>query len=275
MRIMPECKSLALLTGVTLFAVASPLAIAAEQDADALAKQLSNPVAALISVPLQFNWDTGLASNGLGDKYLLNFQPVIPIELTDKWNVISRTIVPFAAQSDVVPGDPHQSGLGDTTQSFFFSPKDPLPGGWIVGAGPALLLPTATDSALGNGKWGLGPTAVALKQTPSGWTYGVLWNHIWSIAGSKNRPDISSTFLQPFLAKGMGKGLTLNLNAESSYDWEGKHWVVPLNFTATQVMKLGTQLVSVGAGVRYYVETPPGGPNWGLRIVFTLLYPKK
>ncbi len=245
-----------------------------ESDADSLAKKLSNPVADLILVPFQLNWDTGLAANGLGDKLLLNFQPVIPIELSDKWNVISRTIVPLAAQSNVVPGDTHQSGLGDITQSFFFTPKAPLPGGWIVGAGPALLLPAATDSALGNGKWGLGPTVVALKQTEHGWTYGVLWNHIWSVAGSSNRPDLNATFLQPFIAKGMGKGLTLGINAESSYDWEGHNWVVPLNLTATQVMKLGTQLVSIGGGVRYYVDAPPGGPQWGLRVIFTLMFPK-
>jgi hypothetical protein len=248
-------------------------AAAAEQDADALAKQLANPVAALISVPLQLNWDTGLAANGLGDKFLLNVQPVIPVSLNEKWNVISRTIVPLAAQSNVVPGDNHQSGLGDTIQSLFFSPKQPI-GGWILGAGPAILLPTATDSALGNGKWGLGPTVVALKQTPGAWTVGALWSHIWSVAGSSNRPDLSSTSFQPFLSKGLGKGLTAGVNLESSYDWEGRHWVVPMNLTASKVTKLGGQLVSIGGGVRYYFEAPTGGPNWGLRFTFTLLFPK-
>src|SRR5271170_1730787 len=202
------------------------------EDADALAKQLANPVASLISVPLQLNWDTGLAANGLGDKYLLNVQPVIPFELNDKWNLISRTIVPLTVQSDVVPGDAHQSGLGDITQSFFFTPKEPLPGGWIVGIGPAILLPTATDPSLGNGKWGLGPTVLFLKQTPTAWSVGVLANHIWSVAGSSNRADLSATFLQPFLSKGLGQGITVGVNLESSYDSEGNHWVVPLNLTA-------------------------------------------
>jgi hypothetical protein len=252
-------------------ALASPLSFAA--DADALAKQLANPVAALISVPLQLNWDTGLAANGLGDKWLLNVQPVIPISLNDRWNLISRTIIPFAAQSDVVPGDPQQSGLGDITQSFFFSPKEPV-GGWILGAGPVLLLPTATDTSLGNGKWGLGPTIVALKQTPSGWTVGALWNHIWSVAGSSNRPDLNATYIQPFITKALGQGISASANVEASYDWEGQHWVVPLNLSMSKVTRLGTQLVSVGGGVRYYVESPAGGPAWGLRLTFTLLYPK-
>jgi len=248
-------------------------AIAAE-DADALAKKLANPVAALISVPLQLNWDTGLAANGLGEKYLLNVQPVIPLVLNDKWNAISRTIVPLEAQSDIVPGDNHQSGLGDVTESLFFTPRQPLPGGWVVGAGPELLFPTATDSALGNGKWGIGPTILVLKQTPSAWTFGALWSRVWSVAGSDNRPNLDSTFIQPFLSRGLGKGLTVGVNLEASHDWEGDHWVVPMNITASKVTKLGSQLVSIGGGVRYYLEAPTGGPNWGLRFSFTLLFPK-
>ena len=254
-------------------AVYAPFAYGANQDVDALAKQLSNPVASLISVPLQLNWDNGLGENGLGSKWLLNVQPVIPISLSDEWNVISRTILPIVAQSDVVPGDSHQSGLGDTVQSFFFSPKAAV-GGWIIGVGPAILLPTATDTALGNGKWGLGPTAVALRQTPSGWTYGLLWNHIWSVAGSSDRPAVNATYLQPFIAKGLGRGLTATANLEATYDFEGRNWVVPMNLTLSQVMKLGGQLVSIGGGVRYYFKSPSGGADWGLRATFTLLYPK-
>jgi hypothetical protein len=242
-------------------------------DADALAKKLSNPVAALISVPLQMNWDSGLGNNGLGNKWLLNVQPVIPLALGDNWTLISRTIIPFAAQSDVIPGDPHQSGLGDITQSFFFSPKESI-GGWIIGAGPALLLPTATDPSLGYGKWGLGATMVVLKQTSSAWTYGALWNHIWSVAGDSNRPDISSTFIEPFISKGLGHGVTAGANLEASYDWEGRHWVVPLNLTMSKVARIGTHTVSIGGGVRYYLESPAGGPSWGLRFTFTMLFPK-
>jgi hypothetical protein len=242
-------------------------------DADKLAKQLSNPVAPLISVPLQMNWDSGLGNNGLGEKWLLNVQPVVPFSLGDNWSLISRTIVPLEAESDVVPGDPHQSGVGDVTQSFFFSPKGSI-GGWIIGAGPAILLPTATDPSLGHGKWGLGPTLVVLTQTSSGWTYGALWNHIWSIGGSNNRADISSAFIQPFISKGLGDGLTAGANVEASYDWEGRQWVVPLNLTISKVTRIGTHMFSIGGGVRYYLESPAGGPSWGLRFTLTLLFPK-
>ena len=123
---------------------------------------------------------------------------MIPIELTEYWNLISRTILPVIHQSDVV-GDSSQTGLGDTVQSFFLSPKEPGWGRIIWGVGPALLLPTATDDVLGSGKFGLGPTAVLLKQEGP-WTFGFLANHIWSVAGDSDRADVSSTFLQPFLA---------------------------------------------------------------------------
>lgn len=243
----------------------------AGHDADALAKQLSNPVAALISVPLQLNHDTGYANDG--EKWLLNVQPVIPISLNDEWNMISRTILPVVDQHDVANGG-SQSGIGDITQSLFFSPKKPAASGWIWGAGPAFLLPTASDDLLGAEKWGLGPTAVVLKQTETGWTYGALVNHLWSVAGDEDRADVNATFLQPFLSKSLGKGRTATINLESSYDWEHEQWTVPVNFTYSKVMKFGNQLVSLAGGARYYVESPDGGPDWGLRFAFTLLYPQ-
>jgi len=248
-----------------------PAVLAQEHDADALAKQLSNPVAALISVPFQFNYDSGY-DNG-GEKWLLNIQPVIPIDLSEKWNLISRTIVPVVEQTNVV-NDDSQSGLGDTVQSFFFSPKKPTASGWIIGVGPAALLPTATDELLGQDQWALGPTAVALKQTESGWTYGALMNQLWSVAGDDDRADVNNLFLQPFLTKGLGKGRTLSFNLESSYDWERSQWTVPFNLGFSKVSKLGSQLVSWQGGVRYYLEAPEGGPEWGLRFAFTMLFPK-
>jgi hypothetical protein len=136
------------------------------------------------------------------------------------------------------------------------------------------LLPTATDDLLGADKWGVGPTAVALKQEGP-WTYGALANHIWSVAGDDNRQDISATFLQPFLAYTTKEAVTFLLNTESTYDWKSKQWAVPLNATATKVMKLGNQLVSVGGGVRYWAESTDGGPEGlGVRLLFTLVFPK-
>ena len=245
--------------------------MAAQDSADDLARQLSNPVASLVSVPMQLNHDEW--ENG-GSRTFLNVQPVIPMSLGEDWNLISRTIVPLVYQEDIVPGTGSQSGTGDITQSLFFSPKTPGAGGWIWGIGPAVLLPTGSDDLLGAGKWGAGPTAVALRQTEGGWTYGALANHLWSFAGDGNRNDVSATFLQPFVSKGLGQGRTFTVNLESSYDWKGEQWTVPVNVGYSKVTKIGAQLVSYQGGVRYYAEAPGGGPDWGLRFTFTLLYPK-
>ena len=188
-----------------------------------------------------------------------------------------RTIVPIISQHDVfypaLPQDRTQSGLGDITQSFFFSPKQPGPGGIIWGLGPVVLYPSATDDLLGGEKWGLGPTVVLLKQE-KGWTYGVLANQIWSVAGNGNRADISAMFLQPFVTYTTKTHTTFGLNTESTYNWEDSQWTVPINLSVSQILKLGKQPVSVLLGVRYYADGPSGAPDWGVRLAFTLLYPQ-
>jgi hypothetical protein len=242
------------------------------ESADELAKKLSNPVASMISVPLQYNADFNLGSED-GTKQTLNIQPVIPASLSEHWNLITRVIMPVVAQEDIFGESGNQFGLGDTTPTFFFSPKQPTASGWILAAGPVLLLPTATDDLLGTEKWGAGPSVLALKQA-GGWTYGVLANHIWSIAGSSQRNEISSTFIQPFLAKQFAGARTLTINSESTYDWYAETWHAPLNLMYSQVVHWGHQTVSLAGGARYYLDTPGDGPDWGVRFVITLLFPE-
>ncbi|MBL0372298.1 transporter [Rhizobium sp. KVB221] len=247
-------------------------AVAQENSAD-LAKKLSNPIASLISVPFQFNYDNSYGPNN-GEKATLNIQPVIPFSLNEDWNVISRTIVPVTWQYDIAGPSGSQFGLGDTLQSFFFSPSKPTASGIIWGVGPAFLLPTATDELLGGGKWGAGPTAVVLKQEGP-WTYGALANHIWSFAGPSDRADVSSTFLQPFLSYTTHDAWTFALNTESTYNWKAHEWSVPINFNVSKLVMVDKQPISLGAGVRYWAASPDGGPNgFGVRAVVTFLFPK-
>lgn len=168
-----------------------------------------------------------------------------------------------------------ESGLGDIVASQFFSPKAPTAGGWTWGIGPVWLLPTATEDSLGSEKWGIGPTAVALKQSGP-WTYGALFNHIWSFAGDDDRADVNSTFLQPFVAYLItSTRTTFSLNTESTYDWEMEEWSVPINLGVAQMLKIGKLPVQIAAGVRYWVDSPDGGPeDWGARLQFTFLFPK-
>lgn len=238
----------------------------------ALAKAVLNPIASLISVPIQNNFDWGAGPNDDGFQYKVTVQPVIPISLNEDWNVISRTIVPYVYQEDVI-GTTSQSGLADTVQSLFFSPVKPTKSGWIWGAGPVLQIPTATDDLLGEEKWGAGPTAVVLKQEGK-WTYGALFNHVWSFAGEDTRADVSRTFLQPFVSYTTKTFTSFGLNTESTYDWEGEQWNVPLNAFVQQLLKVGKQPIALQLGGRYYAEGPSGGPEWGLRFQIQFLFPK-
>lgn len=251
-------------------AMSGASASAQDTSSSDLAKSLANPIAALISVPFQLNYDQGYGSAN-GNATTLNFQPVVPISLNEDWNVISRTIVPIKSQTDVAGNSGTQAGLGDTVQSFFFSPKQPTKGGLIWGVGPVLLLPTSTDSMLGAGEWGIGPTGVALKQSGP-WTYGGLANHIWSLDSNST---VNATFLQPFLSYTTPDAWTYNINSEATYDWNSDSWTVPINATIGKVVSIGKQKVQLTAGAGYYADSPSGGPN-GLRgrLVVTYLFPK-
>jgi hypothetical protein len=249
----------------------SAAAIPARADDESdLAKQTANPISSLISVPFQLNYDCCYGPSN-GDRFTLNVQPVIPFKLNSDWNMIVRTIVPIVDQAESAPGSGEHFGLGDTTQSFFLSPNSTLDG-WIWGAGPVIFWPTATDEVIGNHKWGAGPTLVVLKQE-NGWTYGLLANHIWSFAGESSAPNISNTFLQPFVSYTWPDTTSLTLNSESTYDWERSQWTVPLNLIVAHIVRLGALPVSVQGGVRYYAASPSQTASWGLRITVSLLFP--
>jgi hypothetical protein len=268
----------------TTTALAQDAATDEKAAAAELAKKLSNPVASLISVPIQNNWDFGIGSaNAM--RYTANVQPVIPFSLSEDWNLITRTIVPVVYAESPVVGGADKSGLGDIVQSFWASPKAPTDSGWIWGAGAVMLYPSGTDG-LSAHNWGAGPTALVLKQQ-NGWTYGVLANHLWSYAqtgghGTSDAGDasdgsdagINATFLQPFVSYSTKSFTTYGLNTESTYDWSHSQWTVPVNASVSQLLKVGKLPVQLSLGVKYYAERPIGGPDWGLRFAVTFLFPK-
>ena len=247
----------------------------AQKGGDAgLAQELSNPLADLMTIPIQVNYDRDIGPRDDGWKLQTNIQPVIPFHLNDDWNLISRTIIPVIDQEDIFPGAGSQFGLGDINLSLFFSPKKPTSSGITWGIGPVLLLPTATDSLLGAKKWGAGPAAVALT-TRGSWTIGFLANHVWSYAGDSDRPDISSTFVQPFAAYTWPSAWTVSVQSESTFNWKTEKWSIPINAAVTKLVRWGKLPVSLQAGVGYWAESPESGPE-GFRFRFqvTFVLPK-
>lgn len=245
-------------------------------DEEGLATRLQNPVADLISVPFQFNWDTGIGPDDDKDRLILNIQPVIPISLNEDWNVISRTIIPVVYVEGPTSDVDDAFGLSDVVQSFFFTPKDPV-GGWILGVGPVAQIPTGTDDLFRSKQLSLGPTGIALRQQPIGTgtlTYGALANHLWRVAGSDEVADVNATFLQPFVAYTFKTATTVGMNMEATYDWTREEWSVPINASLSQLLLLRNQPVQFQLGGRYFAETFPNGPEWGIRFGMTLLFPR-
>ena len=254
---------------VALLVVFAPVAFA-ETDEE-LAKELSNPVAALISVPFEYKYDQDVGPNSSGTQRALVVKPVIPFSINDNWNLISRTIIPYISLDDVTPGS-SDSGLGDIQQSFFFSPKKPSSRGLIWGAGPIIQIPTSSSNGLGRNEWGAGITGLVLKQTGP-WTIGLLASHTWDVGGADT--DQSDTFVQPFLNYTTPNAWTFVLNTESTYDWEAKDWSVPINVTVKKLVSIGDQRVSFSAGLRKWVLSSPNAPDdWGATIGATFLFPK-
>jgi hypothetical protein len=270
--ITPPYRLACALAAVTMFAV-SPTAAEDDQEAQ-LAKQTLNPVASLISLPLKFDYNTNLGPAERGRQSVLTIQPVIPVAIGADWNMISRSIIPAISQQNLPPGAGTQQGVADITQQFFFSPREPTRGGWIWALGPQFLLPTGARMFTA-GKWGVGPTAVALKQE-NGWTYGVLADQLWSISNDSRKPDYSSFYIQPFLAYTTKTYTTAGINTESTYDWKARQWSVPVNLTLTQILKIGKQPLSLQVGMRYWADTPNdvGPKGWGYRFQLTMLFPK-
>lgn len=252
-------------------AVALSTAASAQDSAEDLAKKLSNPIADLISLPFQLNYDDNFGPDDEGSQWSLRIQPVIPFSLSENWNVISRTIVPIIYNDDVVPGE-SKTRVSNILQSFFFSPKQPAPNGWIWGVGPVIQLPTSGDEDFVEAQWALGPTGVALKQTGP-WTYGALVNHLWDVSGDNS---INATYLQPFLSYTTPQAVTYSINTESTYDWDGDQWNIPINATISKVVPIGGQPISFQGGIRYRADGPDSGPEgFGLRFAVTFLFPKQ
>lgn len=264
----------AALTVLALVTVGPGFGQEKEDDTAALAKEAQNPLANMISLPFQNNTSFGIGPHNRAQN-ALNIQPVIPVGLTEDWNLINRTIVPLIYQPFVARDDGGKFGLGDINHTVWLAPAKAATLLW--GVGPIISFPTATDDILGSGKWSAGPSVVALTM-PGQWVIGALANNIWSFAGESDRANVNAFLLQYFVNYNLPDGWYLSSAPIVTANWKaesGDRWTVPFGGGGGKVFKIGIQPVNCSAQAFYNVEKPDGGPDWTLRLQIALLFPMK
>jgi hypothetical protein len=254
-------------------AVTSRVTIA-DPDVPDQAKLAQNPIANVISVPLQDNANLN-AGTERGTQNVLNVEPVIPLSINDSWNIVTRTILPVISDSAAVRGGGRTYGVGDTLFTAFLSPAHS--GGWIWGVGPAVQAPTHSDRALGNDDWGLGPSFVVLHlDKGSPWVSGVLLNNVWSVGGSHSHA-YNNGLMQPFVNYNLSKGWYLVSSPIVTVNWAApgsKQWTVPVGGGVGKIVHVGHVPVNLQLSGYYNLATPTYGANWQIRTQVQLLFPK-
>ena len=241
------------------------------QDETELAEAIQNPLATMVTLPIQANWNRGIGDydrTGMN----INIQPVVPFTGGDKWNVISRTIIPV--NSVPIGESGSEFGIGDTSLSLFWSPKNSGKVTW--GIGPALTLPTASNGeVLGSQKWSIGPTGVVFYGTGS-WTMGFVASNTWSIAGDDDREDVNFFYAQYFVNYNLGNGWAVGTAPVITANWEAEsdqRWTIPFGLQVSKVTRFGKQPVNLLLGYYENSEHPDGGPESQVRFQLNLLYP--
>ena len=247
----------------------------AEMTAEELAKLAQNPVGNLISVPFQNNTNLNFGPEK-GTQNVLNIQPVIPIEISKDWNIITRTILPVISMPALGPDIGSTNGIGDVVFTAFLSPANP--GHWIWGAGPVFQIPTNSTAELGNKNWGMGPSAVVLHlEHGSPWVYGVLANNIWSLTSDKQGGSYNNGLIQPFVNYNFEGGFYLTSAPILTIDWKadsGQQWTVPIGGGVGKIFHLGKLPVNTQISAYYNVVRPDFQANWQIRAQVQLMFPK-
>ncbi|GAB6097764.1 hypothetical protein JCM14469_40180 [Desulfatiferula olefinivorans] len=245
-----------------------------ENKSDELRSASQNPMADLISIPVQSNtnFDYGPLDK---TQNIVNIQPVVPFNLNDDWMMITRTILPIVHQPEFYNGQGSKDGLGDLNMSLFFGPADQ--GDVIWGAGPILSFPTASDERLGSEKWCAGPAAVVLTM-PKPWVFGILAQNLWSYGGDSDRSSVNQMLIQYFVNYNLPNGWYLTSSPVITANWKADsddRWTVPVGGGVGKLSFVGKLPLNISAAAFYNVEKPDNiGPRWTMRVQVQTLLPK-
>lgn len=244
------------------------------QSDTALAKQLQNPLGNLIIIPFQNNTDLNVGPHkGTVDN--LNIQPVIPIHVSEDWNVITRVTLPLVWSPTLQPAKSVPFGTGPTGFSMFLSPANAVDG-WVWGFGPSVLLPTSSNRSLGSNVWGMGP-AFAIVKTAGPVVAGALLSDVFSLGGTSGRSGTKYQVLtaNPFFNYNFDSGWFVGTvpTITSVRTSRGEKWTLPVGANIGRVVKIGGRLpVALLVGAYYDAVRPRFGPTWQLRTQMAIIF---
>jgi len=252
-----------------MFLLCSGLSLKAQESNEELAQAAANPLADMMSIPLQNNMDLGLGQYDR-TRNVLNIQPVIPLA---GGKFITRTIFPIVRLPDIgAESGTYSSGLADTQLTVFYVP--PASGNLTLGPGVIMEIPTGGEKR-GSQKWSIGPSVVAVSQTAE-WTLGILANNVWSVAGKSERDSVSKGLINLFLVRQLGNGLYVNSAPIITVNWkapQGQKWIVPLGAGIGKLFRLGKLPVNAQVGAYYNIVKPDIGPDWQVRVQVQFILP--
>ena len=234
-----------------------------------LSLQLQNPLARVLVLPTIVEYAQGAGSKGNGESFRISFEPRIPFSLNENWHLISLSEVAWVTQKNIVQGS--QEGLSDFTQTFFFSPDRSLGEGLYWAIGPTFVFPTASPDLLGARQFSVGPSVgIFMQRKP--WTAGLVFNHVWSVAGTETAPAVNVTTLGPLVAYTASTSTTVALRSRMNYIWQAEEWVVPIEVDIRQLTLIAGRPVQWGVGLSYFVDSAVNAPEWGasFRVSFPL-----
>lgn len=235
-----------------------------------LAKAAQNPVANMVSLPLQWNYTTagGLDSS---TELVLNVEPVLPVPIGKRWLILSRTIVPFV--SIPLPNGEQSGGIGDIQEQAYFTAAKPGKITW--GLGPIFSFPTATNFVARTGQWGLGPTGVVLVM-PGHWVIGTLVNNIWRIGGAAHGDVLNAFLVQPFINYNLPHAWAISTSPAITSNWSapsGQRWTVPIGLGVSKVTHVAEQALNLELQYYHNVNHPRFAGSEELRLEVSALWP--
>jgi hypothetical protein len=238
-----------------------------------IAKQARNPLPGQINIPVMptFNFGTG---HGHVTQFALEIEPLIPVPLPNDWNLVTRTDLQVINQPETELGQRDTFGFGDIEFSAIVSP--PSTEAFVWGLGPIVLLPTASSNVLGDGKWGMGPTAAGIFSTGP-WQLGLLVNNVWSFAGERTRSTVNDMTIEQDIQYTLPSGWFLAYGPSVTADWtrsSSDRWTVPVGAGVGKALQIGQLSLNVQAEAYDNVVRPAGTSTWSLILTLQFVFPE-